>query len=130
MLESKGLVRSVILIRVMKDWIQDADCGARFILRGFPRTLEQAKATDALLGQMSTKVTKVVEFSVPDEVLTERICGRWVHKDSGRSYHVKFRPLLPTQRFGALPSAQKRAGTWNSTKLSNMNLCHGFASWS
>ena len=27
---------------------------------------------------------------VPDEVLTERICGRWVHKSSGRSYHVKF----------------------------------------
>ena len=27
---------------------------------------------------------------VPDEVLTERICGRWVHKASGRSYHVKF----------------------------------------
>ena len=27
---------------------------------------------------------------VPDEVLTERICGRWVHKASGRSYHAKF----------------------------------------
>ena len=76
MLESKGLVRSVILIRVMKDCIQEADCGARFIWRRFPRTLEQAKATDALLGQMSTKGTKVVEFCVADEMLTERICGR------------------------------------------------------
>ena len=27
---------------------------------------------------------------VPDEVLTERICGRWVHKASGRSHHVKY----------------------------------------
>ena len=29
---------------------------------------------------------------VPDEVLTERICGRWIHKASGRSYHTKFAP--------------------------------------
>ena len=32
----------------------------------------------------------VLALEVPDEVLTERICGRWVHKASGRSYHVKF----------------------------------------
>lgn len=37
-------------------------------------------------------VTKVVELQVPDEVLEERICGRWIHKKSGRSYHVKFAP--------------------------------------
>ena len=29
---------------------------------------------------------------VPDAVLEERICGRWIHKKSGRSYHVKFAP--------------------------------------
>ena len=34
----------------------------------------------------------MVALEVPDEVLTERICGRWVHKESGRSYHVKFAP--------------------------------------
>ena len=34
----------------------------------------------------------VVALEVPDAVLTERICGRWVHKASGRSYHVKFAP--------------------------------------
>merc|ERR1712176_1706131 len=36
------------------------------------------------------KVNAVVELNVPDEVLEERICGRWIHKASGRSYHVKF----------------------------------------
>ena len=34
----------------------------------------------------------VVALEVPDAVLTERICGRWVHKASGRSYHAKFSP--------------------------------------
>ena len=34
----------------------------------------------------------VVDLQVPDEVLIERICGRLIHKPSGRSYHVKFNP--------------------------------------
>ena len=33
-------------------------------------------------------VTKVIEMDVPDEVLFPRITGRWIHKKSGRSYHV------------------------------------------
>jgi adenylate kinase len=35
-------------------------------------------------------VTKVIELEVPDSVLEERITGRWIHKTSGRSYHVKY----------------------------------------
>merc|ERR1711907_929604 len=34
----------------------------------------------------------VIGIAVPDEILEERICGRWIHKASGRSYHVKFAP--------------------------------------
>ena len=34
----------------------------------------------------------VLALDVKDEILVERICGRWVHKESGRSYHVKFKP--------------------------------------
>ena len=45
---------------------------------------------DVMLSGDGTKVSLVLALEVPDEVLTERICGRWVHKASGRSYHVKF----------------------------------------
>merc|ERR1719207_122670 len=45
---------------------------------------------DAMLETSGDKVSLVLALEVPDEVLTERICGRWVHKASGRSYHVKF----------------------------------------
>ena len=38
----------------------------------------------------AAQVSLVLALEVPDQVLTERICGRWVHKGSGRSYHVKF----------------------------------------
>merc|ERR1719183_2040754 len=43
-----------------------------------------------MLDSSGDKVSLVLALEVPDEVLTERICGRWVHKASGRSYHVKF----------------------------------------
>ena len=45
---------------------------------------------DAMLEGTGDSVSLVLALEVPDEVLTERICGRWVHKESGRSYHVKF----------------------------------------
>ena len=35
-------------------------------------------------------VNSCIELNVPDAVLEERICGRWIHKASGRSYHTKF----------------------------------------
>merc|ERR1712046_14342 len=78
----------------IKDRITEMDCGFGFILDGFPRTLEQAKALDSMLASKNggEKVTSVIEMNVPDSVLEERICGRWIHKASGRSYHVKFAP--------------------------------------
>ena len=45
-----------------------------------------------MLAQEGAVVTKVIELQVPDSVLEERICGRWIHKSSGRSYHVKYAP--------------------------------------
>ena len=64
-----------------------------FILDGFPRTVKQAEALDAMLKSESLgKIDQVIEFKVPDEVLVERICGRLIHQASGRSYHVKFHP--------------------------------------
>jgi adenylate kinase len=89
---SGGLVSDEIVIGIIKDRIKADDCSKGFILDGFPRTLPQAKALDELLEATGEGVRNVVEFHVPDEVLTERICGRWIHKASGRSYHVKFNP--------------------------------------
>ena len=87
---SGGLVSDELVVSIIKDRITDEDCTGGFILDGFPRTVEQAKMLDAMLETSGDKVSLVLALEVPDEVLTERICGRWVHKASGRSYHVKF----------------------------------------
>ena len=87
---SGGLVTDDLVISIIKDRVKDEDCAGGFILDGFPRTVEQAKMLDAMLAESGDKVSLVLALEVPDEVLTERICGRWVHKGSGRSYHVTF----------------------------------------
>ncbi|KAF4689166.1 Adenylate kinase 2, mitochondrial [Perkinsus olseni] len=98
------LVSDDIVIGIIKDRIQEMDAGWGFILDGFPRTVEQASALDAMLAENEERVTKVIVLDLPDSVLEERICGRWIHKPSGRSYHVKFNPpkSLPA---GATPDA-------------------------
>jgi len=87
-----GLVSDAIVIGIIRDRIKEPDCRFGFILDGFPRTLVQANALDEMLAEEGACVTKVIELNVPDDVLEERICGRWIHKSSGRSYHVKFAP--------------------------------------
>ena len=89
-MESGGLVSDDLVVGIIKDRIKADDCAKGFILDGFPRTVEQTKMLDEMLAEEGEKVGYVVALDVPDEVLTERICGRWVHKASGRSYHVKF----------------------------------------
>jgi len=91
-MKAGGLVSDEIVVGIIRDRIKEADCKFGFILDGFPRTQAQAKALDEMLAEEGAVVTKVVELQVPDEVLEERICGRWIHKKSGRSYHVKFAP--------------------------------------
>jgi adenylate kinase family enzyme len=45
-----------------------------------------------MLAKDNAKVDKVLDFEVPDSVLVERVTGRWIHPESGRSYHTKFAP--------------------------------------
>lgn len=87
-----GLVDDEIVVGIIKDRISNVDCALGFILDGFPRTLVQAKALDDLLESQGLKVTKVIELHVADEALVDRICGRWIHLESGRSYHIKAAP--------------------------------------
>lgn len=89
---SGGLVSDDIMIDLIADRIKESDCADGFILDGFPRTLAQTKALDAMLAKNGECVSSILAFDVDAAVLEERVCGRWMDKASGRSYHVKFRP--------------------------------------
>merc|ERR1719379_1899180 len=102
-MESGGLVGDDLVINIIKDRIQEKDCRGGFILDGFPRTVGQAQNLDALLASTNDCVKSVIALEVPDEVLTERICGRWISACGQRSYHVKFKPPASLPE-GATPS--------------------------
>ena len=103
-MKSGGLVTDELVVNLIRERIAADDCSKGFILDGFPRTVKQTTMLDAMLAEAGDRVTCVVALDVPDEVLTERICGRWVHKESGRSYHIKFAP--PKSLRGREPSTE------------------------
>ncbi|MDA9097391.1 adenylate kinase [bacterium] len=104
-MDAGALVTDEIVCGIIADRISEKDCTNGFILDGFPRTVEQAKKLDEVLAKNGEAVERVIELQVPDAVLEERICGRWVHKSSGRSYHVKFNPPKSLKK-GKLPKAK------------------------
>lgn len=78
------LVPDSVVIDVIEDRIKKNDCVPGFLLDGFPRTLEQAKALDALLEKIKCPIDNVLEILVPDKVITERLNLRGT-MGSGRS---------------------------------------------
>ena len=99
-MESGGLVSDDLVVGVIADRIKEPDCSGGFILDGFPRTVEQAQMLDAMLAKMSQSVTSIVALEVPDEVLTERICGRWVRVTPPSHTHTH----TPTASYVPYPS--------------------------
>ena len=91
-MDAGKLVSDDIVIGIVKDAINQPACQFGAILDGFPRNTAQAEELDRILEADQKKIDKVVEFKIPDEKLTERICGRRIHQASGRSYHVTFNP--------------------------------------
>lgn len=71
-----GLVPDDVVVGIIADRIQEADCANGFILDGFPRTLPQAAALDGLLKSKGLKLDSVVELKVDDGILVSRIENR------------------------------------------------------
>merc|ERR1711934_353334 len=103
-MESGQLVTDEIVVGIITDRVKQMDCGWGFILDGFPRTQAQADSLDAMLNDSGEAVKSVVAIAVPDEKLENRICGRWLHKASGRTYHATYAPAMPQSLKAANPS--------------------------
>jgi adenylate kinase len=70
------LVPDELIVDVVRGRLPDAEAGAGVLLDGFPRTLRQAQALDAMLAEEGHKVDLVVALSVPEADLIERLLHR------------------------------------------------------
>lgn len=75
--DAGDLVPDDLMVRLIRDRLSRGDTVGGFVLDGFPRTMPQAEALDALLGELGRKVDAVLDFQVPDhEVLLQRMLRR------------------------------------------------------
>ncbi len=85
--EAGKLVPDEIVIGIIKERLSADDCKNGFILDGFPRTIPQAEALDA----MGIVIDKVIDLEVPDEAIAKRMSGRRVCAKCGASYHLEYK---------------------------------------
>lgn len=90
------LVPDEIIIGLIDARLDRDDCRGGFILDGFPRTLPQAEALDAMLQRKGLTLDTVVSIECDDEAMVERISGRFTCAKCGEGYHDTFKPTKVT----------------------------------
>ncbi len=90
-MERGELVTDEIVIGLIEERLDSLE-GTGAIFDGFPRTLPQAAALDRLMAKTGRSLDAVIEMQVDDEVLVERITGRYTCGDCGEVWHDRTRP--------------------------------------
>lgn len=83
-MDQGALVPDDVVIALVRERVQEPDCEQGYILDGFPRTVEQAKALESIAA-----IDAVIDIKLPDDFLIERLSGRRVCPICGRSYHTE-----------------------------------------
>ena len=87
-MESGALVPDEVVIGIIKEYLSSDSCKNGFILDGFPRSIPQAEALDA----MGVELDAVLSIEVADEKIVERMSGRRVCTECGSTHHVIYTP--------------------------------------
>ncbi len=131
-LAAGGLVPDELTIALMRERLSQEDARRGFVLDGFPRTLAQAEALDALLQELGRSLDVVLELQVPDEVCAERMLKR--AQAEGRAddtpevirrrleiYHRETEPLiahyLPTGKVVGIRGDRSIEEVWRDIQL-------------
>lgn len=99
---SKGLlVPDELVIELFEGRLGRPDAAGGAIFDGFPRTVPQAEALDAMLAKSGRQIDRVLSLEVPEGSIVDRISGRRVCLDCGQAYHVRYNPPPPSGRCGS-----------------------------
>ena len=91
-MDAGQLVSDEIVIALIEEQLKLAATKQGAIFDGFPRTLPQAEALDALLAKNGRKIDRVIVMEVADEEVVTRNVGRRTCLTCGRTYHIQFTP--------------------------------------
>lgn len=89
-IDSGSLVPDEVTNGIVEERLSREDCNEGFLLDGFPRTLPQAKALEAIGKRIDKDIDYVIYVDVPEDILLERLTGRRVCPKCGASYHIIF----------------------------------------
>ena len=91
-MERGELVPDEVTVGMVRERLARPDASNGAILDGFPRTIAQAEALEALLAELGHKLALVPNIAVPEDVLLARLAGRWTCRKCGAMYHQLFSP--------------------------------------
>jgi adenylate kinase len=91
-MDAGRLVPDAVVVGIVQERLARADCAGGFVLDGFPRTVPQAVALDAMLARDGRELQAVLHIEVPREELVQRLSGRRVCRSCGSMFHVRFDP--------------------------------------
>lgn len=91
-MERGELVPDEVTVGMVRERLSRPDAAKGVILDGFPRTIAQAEALEALLADLGSELAVVPYIKVPEDVLLARLAGRWTCRRCGAMYHQIFSP--------------------------------------
>ncbi len=87
-----NLVTDDLIMGIMEERLKEDDCQSGYLLDGFPRTIPQAEALQALLEKIGEKLDAVLELQIPRDVIIDRLTTRRTCTQCGEIYNVKSKP--------------------------------------
>jgi adenylate kinase len=96
-LDNGKLVPDELVIDMMRERLEQSDAQRGFILDGFPRTVEQAKTLNRILGERKMPLNLVLQFDTSEGVVVDRLTGRRTCSNCGANYHIR---NIPPKREG------------------------------